>query len=254
MSKLNLGKNCKVVNNIIYFPVLFDDKLKVYEFSKEWLIEEYIESIKDKYSYKDIIVCEDDICKDSFSIPFRLQYGNGKRYDVGEFFVSDICTSDKVGGSRKCNAIAEVNYYPKIYVLLKECLKNNIIDLRNIANYFKEYLGREDYIYDEREIIKNSLDSIPFNSIEIGPVEKESNILDLIEEIKKIFFSTEITMKLEKEFDVFNENVLIDINMDLAEFKLLKECYYVGKNNKKAINYIKNDLPFEIKKSKVYKK
>lgn len=236
MNKLVLPRdNVSSSYNKRYLPVLEFDKLKIYSFNIDKSVRNYIDSIKEKYSYEDILVCNDDVCRDL--VPFNFDYGNGKLYDIIESFVSKKEDDNfRVGGVKKCDAVALVKYYPKLYFVLNQCLNSQIINLCDLGNYFKEYVGDNNYICDERRDREKLIDCILFDSVKMNINEVDLGISKIKDIVKNIPCFSEVT--LEKEYDISCGLVSLNIDTSLDEFKKLKEYYYVGRVNSDTICYL----------------
>ena len=222
----------------LYFPILDNEKIILFKVEKEEEFVQKLEQIKNKYSYDDIKLVENESVSSASQLPFSIEYGKNKLFDVKkcELFSHRSNSSNRFGGTRFADAIVEVSYYPKIYNILKIVFTNShVMDLKHLANYFLEYDNLEKFVNDERKVIKENVDRSLLNA-KISKEEQKVGIDNILTDIRDLF--NYVIFPSSKEIKIEDSKVLVDIDTTKEELEKIREFYYIGKSNKKSIEVL----------------
>lgn len=221
----------------LYFPIIDNEGIILFKVKKEEEFVQKLEEIKNKYSYDDIKLIENQLVSPVSQLPFSIEDGKNKLFDVKKCELFSYFGNSRYGGPKFADAIVEVSYYPKIYNILKIVFTNsNIMDLKYLANYFLEYDNLYDFVTDERKVFKKNIDPIVLHA-KIGKEEKIAGINNIAADVRELFNS--VIFPSAKEIKLEDTKVLVDIDTTKEEFEKIREFYYIGKSNKKSIEVLR---------------
>lgn len=224
MEKNNLDKD-------MIFPIVEESQLTLYQISKMRGYHEYLEGVKNSYSYTDIIYNDHDFidCHDKL-LSLSL---DGILYDVlsvDTFPIVGINDSN----SKYCVSVSELRFYPKLYTTLSSIFSSSngkdTINIEPLVGYFKE---KEKVDSGRFKTNLNKRLLIPKMNIN----EQEESMENIIQVVNNLwdFLSIQFVGTYQlKENDVkFYEGV------SREEYQRIQNFYYIGKRNFNAISRLK---------------
>ncbi len=224
MKKNNLDKD-------MMFPILEKNQLSLYQVSKKNGYHEYLEEIKARYSYTDMI-CNDCDYLDSHDQLLSLS-SEGLVYDV-----LSVDTYPMVGtndsNSRYCISISELRFYPKLYTTLDSVFSSSngkdTIHMEPLVGYFKEKEEIDKGIFKEN---LNKRLQIPQMNI----YEQKESIENIIQIVNNLWEF--LSVELIGSYQIQEKGVELGDGISKEEYQQIQNFYYAGKGNSNAISVLK---------------
>lgn len=219
----------------MFFPVFDGLKLQLYTFIQSPWFDQYIYYIQKKYSYPDTVL---------LTAEEMVNNKRNRNYDIVN------TTSAPSNQIYQAFDVAKVMRYPKLSFVLEEALENRIVQLSGIVNYCKEYFSEDDFM-----INSTCNDYEKFSkSIDIGPRERNLSNRTIIRDIMHfpvLHFSNFDDFELLCEYNIVNGILTLPIETSVDEYETIQKLYFIGKENKEAIDYIENKYALYWKRDKV---